>query len=125
VADIDVELESHGKFVVHQAGGDEDALGIAEIEVAMANGVVAEGHIIAIGDDGLVTLGYGEGYEVVRFAGECGGHRHGDRGDHAFEIVVGDGDFTGAGIADAVRGLRNRVALHDLRRAADDRGGGL
>src|SRR5208282_2086123 len=125
MAYVDVELEGYGKFVVHQAGGDEDALGVAEIQVAMANGIVTESNVVTIGNDGFVALGNGERDEVIRFAGEGGGYRAGDGRDHALEIVVGNGDFTRAGIADSVGGLRNRVALHDFRGAADNRGGGL
>ena len=56
---IDVELESHRKLVVHQARGNKHTLGIAQIEVAMADGVVAQCHVIAVGDHGLVALIHG------------------------------------------------------------------
>ena len=122
---IDVELERDGKFVVHQTSGNEDALRVAQIQVAMANGVIAEGHIVAVGDDGFVALGHGERHEIIRLAAEGGGDGHGDGGNHALEIIAGNGDLAGAGVADAIWRLGNRTALHDLRGAAGDRGGGL
>ena len=78
---------------------------VAEIQVAMANCVVAERNVVAVGNHGLIALGYGERHEVVRFAAERGGHRHWHRGNHAVEIVVGNRDFARAGITDAVRRL--------------------
>ena len=54
VSDIDVELKRHGELVVHQAGGDEHALGVAQIQVAMADCVIAESDVVAVGDDGVV-----------------------------------------------------------------------
>ena len=102
VSDVDVELERHRKFVFHQASRDEDALRIAEIEVAMANRVVAERNVVAVGNHRLFALGHGERHEVVRLAAERGGHRHGHRRDHALEVVVGNGNLARAGVADAI-----------------------
>ena len=59
MANIDVELKSHRKLVIHQAGGNEHTLGIAQIEIAMADRVVAQGHVIAVGDHGFVALIHG------------------------------------------------------------------
>jgi len=105
VPDVDVELERHRKFVVHQTRRDEDALRIAEIQVAMANRVVAERNVVAVGNHRLFPLGHGEGHKVVSLAAERSGHRHWHCGGHALEIVVGNGDLARAGIADAIRRL--------------------
>ena len=59
VAHVDVELKGHGELVVHQAGGNEYALRVAQIEIAMADRVVAQRHVIAVGDHGFVALVHG------------------------------------------------------------------
>ncbi len=41
MAGVDEEFEGKGEAVLHQAGGDEDALRVAELEVAVADGSVA------------------------------------------------------------------------------------
>src|SRR5208337_4969738 len=71
VPDVDVELEGHRKLVFHQAGGDEDALRISQVQVAMANRIVAEGNVVAVGNDGVVALSDRERYKVVRLAAEA------------------------------------------------------
>lgn len=68
----------------------------------MAHGVITEGDVVAVGDDGFVSLGDGKRDEIVGLTGERGGDGHGDGGDHAFEIVFGDGDLSGTRVADAV-----------------------
>lgn len=68
----------------------------------MADGVVAEGDVVAIGDNGFVSLGDGERDKIVSLAGKRGGDGHRDGGDHAFEVVFGDGDLSGTRVADAV-----------------------
>src|ERR1700722_10200673 len=68
VSYVDVELECDGKFVFHQAGRDEDALRVAQIQVAMADCVVTEDYVVTIGDDRFFALGYGERYEVIGLA---------------------------------------------------------
>ena len=110
VSDIDVELEGDGKFVVHQAGGDEDALRAAELQIAMANRAVAEGNVVAVGDDGLVSLIDGERDEVIRLAIKRRSDRLGDDGDHAFDISAGNIHFAGNGVTDSVRSLRTGVS---------------
>ena len=105
MSDIDVELERHRKFVLHQARRNEDALRVPEIQIAMANRVVAERNVVAIGDHGLIALGHGERHEIIRLAIERDRHRHGHGGNHALEIVVGDSNLSRAGIADPIRRL--------------------
>ncbi len=102
VSDVDIELERDGKFVVHQAGRDEDALRIAEIQVAMANRIVAEGNVVAVGNYGVLALGHGERHEVVRLTAQRGGDRHWHRGNHAVEIVLSNGNLARAGVTDAI-----------------------
>ena len=107
VADVDVELEGDRKFVVHQARGDEDALRVAEVQVAMADRVVAERDVVAVGDHGFFSLTHGQRDEVVGLAFQRGRdlRRHG--GDHALEIERVDRDFAGHGVADSVGRLRD------------------
>ena len=73
--------------------------------MAMANRIVAERNVVAVGNYGVFALGHGERHEVVRLAAERGSDRHGHRGGHALEIVVGNGNLARAGIADAIRRL--------------------
>ncbi len=53
---VDIKLERDGEFVVHQAGGDEDALRAAQLQIAVANRAVAERNVVAVGDNRLVSL---------------------------------------------------------------------
>ena len=75
VRDIDVELEGDREAVIHEAGGDKDTLRIAQRKIAVADSAVAEQHIVAIGDQGLVAVGDGERNKVECFAGEDCGNR--------------------------------------------------
>ena len=86
MAHVDVELKSDRELVVHQPGGDEHALRIAQLDIAMADGVVAEGNVVAVGDHGVVALVHRERDEVIGLAlqGRGGGVR--DGGDHSFQI---------------------------------------
>ena len=52
----------------------------------MADRIVAERHVVAVGDYRLVALAHGERDEVVRLAIERGRDARGDGGDHAFEV---------------------------------------
>src|SRR5206468_7276321 len=56
VPNIDKKLERYGKLVVHQAGGDEDALRVAETQIAMADRAVAQRHVVAVGDEGFLAM---------------------------------------------------------------------
>src|SRR5581483_10499611 len=44
---VDVELKRDGELVVHQPGGDEHALRVAQVEIAVADRVIAQPHIVA------------------------------------------------------------------------------
>src|ERR1700676_1312004 len=122
---VDIKLERHREFVFHQTGRDEDALCIAKIEVTVANGVIAQRHVITVGDYRFVSLRHRKRHKVVRLATERRGDGGGHSGDHAIEISLRDRDFTGARVADAIWRLGNRTVLNDFRRTAGDRGGGL
>ncbi len=114
VRHVDIELKSDGEFVVHQAGGDEDALRVAESEVAMADGAVAERDVVALGDHDLLILNHRERHEVVSLALEGGGdgNRHG--GHHALEVGGAERDLAQAGVTDAVGRLRYGSAANRL-----------
>ncbi len=125
VSDVDVELESDGKFVVHQAGGDENALRAAEFQIAMANRAVAEGNVVTVGDDGLVSLIHGEWNEVVRLAIEGGGDSLGNNGNHPLHVGAGNVHLAGDGVADSVGRLRNGRVPDDFGWRARDGLSGL
>ncbi len=108
VRDIDVELEGDGEAVIHEAGGDKDTLRIAKRKIAMADGAVAEQHIVTVGNQSLVAVGDGERNEVECFAGEDGGNRLRNGADHALQLVGGKVDLAAGGIADAVGSLLHR-----------------
>ncbi len=105
VSDIDVELKGDREAVIHEAGGDKDALRIAKSKIAVADGAVAEQHIVTIGNQSLVAVGDGERNEVECLAGKDGGNRLRNRTNHALQLVGGEVDFTAGGITDAVGGL--------------------
>src|SRR5579872_1374301 len=86
----------------------------------MANGVVAEGDVVAVGDESLLALTHGKRYEVIGFSIEGGRDARGNGGDHPFEIEGIDGDFAGRGVADAVGRLRNRGEPNNVGGAASD-----
>src|ERR1035441_2555240 len=108
VTDVDIELKRHRKLVVHQSRRDEHALRVAQVQVAVANRVVAEGHVITIGDDRLVALAHSKRDEVISLALERGRDLGRHRGDHTLQVKRVDRDLAGDGIADTVRRLRNR-----------------
>src|ERR1700692_5144230 len=91
----------------------------------MADRIIAKRYVVAIRNYRLVALRNGERNEVVRLAIERRGHRAGNSGDHAVKIRLSNRNFARARIADAIWRLCNRIALHDFRGTACDRGGGL
>ena len=119
VADVDEELEGEGEAVAEEAGGDEDAVVVAEGDVAVADGLVAELGGVGGGDHGGVGVAvvarrrsvecgdrtHGERDEVVDLAAEGSGDGGGDGLDHAGEIVRGEAGVAEGGVADAVGGL--------------------
>ena len=116
VAHIDIELERHRELVVHQAGRDKDALRITQIQIAVADGVVAQLHVIAVGDHRVFALAHGQRDEVIRVAVKGPGGRFGNGGDHALKIGIGDGDLARNGITNAIGRLRNREFCEPLPR---------
>ena len=86
VSHIDEELEGDGEAVFHQAGGDEDALRIAQRLVAMADGAVGQLHVVAVGDHGLVAHVQGERHKVVGLAIQSRRNRPRHGSHHALQI---------------------------------------
>ena len=98
---VDVELERERELVVHEAAGNKDALRVTEVQVAMADGVIAERDIVAVGDDGLLALAHRERHEIVRLARERGGDRVGTAATMRSRSLSDSGDLPD-GITDAV-----------------------
>jgi hypothetical protein len=91
----------------------------------MADGIVAEADVVAIGDHGLVTLADRERDEVVRFALQSCGDTDGNGSNHALEVERVERDFARTGIADSVGRLRDRREANDFGRTTRDCGRGL
>ena len=122
MAHVDVELECDRELIVHQPGGDEHALRIAQLDIAMADGVVAEGNVVAVGDHGVVALVHRERHKVISLALQSSGSGVGDGGDHSFQIRGGHGDLAGDGITDSIGRLRDGSLADDLVRRTRNRG---
>ena len=117
---VDVELEGDRELVVHQPGGDEHALRIAQIEIAMANRIVAKRNVIAIGDHGVLALIHGQRYKIISFSLQSSGGGVGDGRDHPLQIRGSYRDFARDGVADAIGRLRDRRLPNNfLRRTRD------
>ncbi len=114
MANVDKELECDGELVVHQAGGDKNALGVAESQIAVTDRLVTEGDIIAIGDQGVVSLADREWDEVVGLAIERVRNGVGERGNHALEFRCRDGDLSARGIANTIGRLLNGRQAQDF-----------
>jgi hypothetical protein len=78
VPHIDKELEGQRKPVLHQPGGDEDAIGAVKLHIAVAHGAIAQVDGVAGRHHRLLRLTNGERHKVVRMPGKrCGdGIRH-------------------------------------------------
>ena len=68
----------------------------------MAHRVVAERDVVAVGNQRLVVLAYGQGDEVIRLAFQrrCDPRR--DSGDHPLQIKRVDRDLAGRGVTNTV-----------------------
>src|SRR5205085_8249022 len=53
VSYIDEEFKSYGELIIQQARGDEHALRVAGIDVAMADGAFCKTAVVTLGDQGL------------------------------------------------------------------------
>src|SRR5438445_351282 len=102
VADIDIKLKRDRKLVIHQTCGDEDALRIAKVKVAMAHSVIAEGNIVAVGNQGFLPLANRQRNKIIGLALQRGrgSARHGS--NHSLQVGFGDRDLTGNRIADTI-----------------------
>ena len=87
----------------------------------MADRVVAQRHVVAVGDHSFVALVHGQRDKVVSLALQRGrgGIRHG--GHHALQVGLRDGDLSRSGVADSIRSLRDGGQSDDLRRGARNR----
>ena len=74
MADIDEEFEGQGKPVLHQPGGDEDAISAIKLHIAVTHGAIAQVDSVPGRDHRLLRLTDGERYEVVGVPGERRGH---------------------------------------------------
>src|SRR5580692_10390694 len=84
----------------------------------MANRIVAEPNVVAIGDHGVLALIHRERNEVIGLALQSGGSSVGDSRDHSLQIRGCHGDLADDGVADAIRRLRDRtLANHLVRRS--------
>ena len=82
----------------------------------MANRVVAERDVVAIGDHGVLALIHRERHKVVGLALQSGGSGVGDGSDHSLQIRSRDGDLADDGVADAIGRLRDGTLANDLVR---------
>jgi hypothetical protein len=105
MADVDEEFEGEGEAVLHEAGGDEDALGAAEADVAVADGPVAEVDGVVGGNDGVVVIADGERHEVPGALAEGRGDDGGDSLHDALDFVGAGAHLAEDRVAEAVVGL--------------------
>lgn len=114
VADVDEKFKGQRKAVLHDAGGDEDAVRAAELCVAMADGVFGEIDGVSGGDGGLVSVAESERHEVVGAAGEGVGNGRGHGLHDALEILRSDLGVSKVREAKAVGGLADGGLLGDF-----------
>src|SRR5207245_2586000 len=108
-----------------QTCGDEDALRIAKVKVAMAHSVIAEGNIVAVGNQGFLPLANRQRNKIIGLALQRGrgSARHGR--NHSLQVGFGDRDLTGNRIADTIWRLRDGRPANDFRWSVSNRGRGL
>src|SRR5215470_15486862 len=80
----------------------------------MANGVIAEGNVVAIGNNGLIALVHRERNKVIGLAVESTGNGCRHSRNHPLELGRRHTHFAGNRIADAIRGLRDRRLANDV-----------
>src|ERR1700739_4465222 len=119
VAYIDVKLKSNGEAFIEQAGGDEDALRVARINIAMAGGSLRRRAVKVLCDESFVTIANSDGHKVKSFALQRRGNwaRHG--ADDPLKIVGREHDFARGGIADTVGRLVDSRIANNLLRGAE------
>ena len=84
----------------------------------MADGIVAERHVIAIGDNCFITLADGQRNKVIRLALKPGRDFFWNCGDHSLQVERVDRDFPREGITDSVGSLGNGRQPDDFGRTA-------
>ena len=122
---VGVELKGYGKLVIENASGDEYALRIARINITMANRLVAQGTVIALGNQRFISVAHRERNKIICFAVQCSGDAAGHGGDHFFQFTGRQGKLAGSGITDAVGRLVHTGGADDLLRGAQFCIGGL
>ena len=86
----------------------------------MANRIVAERNVVAVGDYGILALIHRERHKIKSLVVQGGGSGVGDGSDHSLQIGGRDRDLARDGVADAIGGLRHRsLPNHLLRRTRD------
>src|SRR5437016_1441251 len=121
---IDEELEGDRELIVEHTRRDEDAFRTAELEVAMAARAVAQAHVIALRDAGLIRLGGGfafaedERHEVERPLLERGSDAAGHGAHHMLDVRRLQQVLAEHGVAEAICGLRHLRLADYIRSGA-------
>src|SRR5579862_5829527 len=111
---IDEEFKCDGELVVHEPRGDEHALGVSKLQIAMTNSMVTKSDIIPIRDNRIVALVYREGNKIVSLALERSGRAIWHGSDHALEIGCRYRNFARDGKTDAIGSLRDGSSANHL-----------
>jgi hypothetical protein len=115
VADIDEEFEGQRKPVLHQPGGDEDAIGAVKLHIAVTHGAIAQVDSVPGRNHRLLSLTNSEGYKVVGMPGKRGGHCIRHCLHDWLEFLVGDVRIGKDRVAQAVFGLTHGGLLRHER----------
>src|SRR5262249_34169922 len=114
VAHVDIKLKGYGKALFQQPRGDEDTLGVAGIDITMANGPFQRLAVKTLRHQRLVAVTNGQRHKVKGLAvqGRGNGARH--RLYDPLQFVRGEHDLARGGIANAVRCLAYTRLTNDL-----------
>src|SRR5260370_3525263 len=79
VRHVDLKLKSHGEAVVQQAGGDEETLRVAGIDIPMARRLSRKAAVKALRDQGSLAIAAGQPPKVRLLAADrsCHAGSHG------------------------------------------------
>src|SRR5436190_8140500 len=86
----------------------------------MANRIVAERHIVAVSNHSLIPLIHRQRDKVISLALQSCRRRNWHSRHHPLKISIGNGNFPGYGIANAIRGLRDRSLTNNVGRQTRD-----
>ncbi len=117
VPHIDKEFEGQRKPVLHQPGGDEDAIRAVKLHIAVTHGAIAQVDGVAWRHHRLLGFANGERHKIICMPGERGGdcirHRLHDR----LQLLCGDVRIGKDRVTQAVFGLTHgRLLRHERRR---------